>query len=904
MSSVLTQKRAEERFSSFEKGIEYKLYFNLKKGKKFHGVGQYNFNLKNTKHVFFNFSGDMINSVSINSKNLSQSEIEKNWQNFVLEIPENFLKIGKNEILIQFSNTYNSDGNGLHSTIDTDGKQYIYSQSEPFFTNKVYPLFDQPDLKAKMTFFFNAPNDWSIVSNTDYKIKENSEKYIKNETEKKIEPEKKSETTFKNYIKKNYIPDFTKTSNFYHFLETPLLSTYLFAFVGGPYCWIPYTNFDGPYIPMNILCRKSYKKFAEAQKIDIFLYCKKSMEFYENFFQTKNPFKKYDLIFCPEFTCGAMEYPGVITFTDRKLYQQTPTPMEISWRGKTMAHELAHMWFGNFVTMKWWNDLWLNESFADFVCFLAMEHVNKQELPFETVDVWTNMLIRKGWGYTEDQLDTTHPISCDVVNTGVAESIFDGITYSKGAAVVKQIYFLIGKQRFSDNLKSYFDKYGWGNATLENFLEEISRNDGESEEKKHKAYDLKFFNQEWIEKAGLNQIEAKWDPSVQGKQQIQFIQTPALLEHPTLRYHKLKLAALNEKCEIVHVQEFILENKKITTLDFDNKNYKALITNYEDWGYIKMILDKHSLKFLEKNLSKINCNLTSLLVIRSFFDMVRDGIYKGTEFIDSFINSGFLESLINNIQILDITFQFLRNAINLIPKTFRKEYRNKIFLISEKMLSKTKNGHILTILKSSLISNGVSLENIDRLKMIFDETHPTLNLKLGKVDNWKIIYKINCSSKYSKKVKEIYTQFMLKNDSSDIGKKYLLAIDALSEDSEVLEKLWKSYTDKNFREFSYEEMSYSLLGFTSSYRNSYSRHVFLKRFFDVLPDYFKNESRQYGLEFFYSGFRNWDNCQFLIDNLKKVLLDLTDSEKYFISKINKKISFLKRFMKCCKLYEN
>ena len=901
MSAILTQKRAEERFSSFEKGIEYKLYFNLQKGKNFHGVGEYNFILKNTKHVFFNFSGDSINSVTINTKKLTKIEISQNWLNFNLEIPEKLLKIGKNKITIEFSNTYNSDGNGLHSKIDTDGKQYIYSQSEPFYTNKVYPLFDQPDLKGKMTFFFNAPNDWSIVSNSDYKIKENSKKYLLTKN-KEDDKEKKS---FNDFIVDNNKIDFCDTNDFYEFKQTPLLSTYLFAFVGGPYEWIPYDNFDGEYIPMNILCRKSYKKYAEEQKTDIFLYCKKSMEFYEDFFQTKNPFNKYDLVFCPEFTCGAMEYPGVITFTDRKLFQKTPTPMDIAWRGKTMAHELAHMWFGNFVTMKWWNDLWLNESFADFVCFLAMEHVNNQNMPFETVDVWTNMLIRKGWGYMEDQLDTTHPIACNVINTGVAESIFDGITYSKGAAVVKQLYFLIGKKQFSNNLKNYFDKYGWGNATLKNFLEEISRSEDETTKaKKHKAYDLEYFNKEWIEKAGLNQIEAKWDPSLQGEQTIELIQTPALKEHPTLRYHKLKLAALDHNCEIVFVKEFILENKSITKIKLDNKNYKALITNYEDWGYIKMILDKNSLKFLEKNLSRIKCNLTLLLVIRSFFDMVRDGIYRGTEFIDSFINSGFLLSLLNNVQILDITFQFLRGAISLIPKTFREEYRNKIFMTTEKMLAMSKNDSILSILKGFLISNGTSLENINRLKMIFDENHPILqNLKLGKVENWKIIYKINCSPKYTKKQKDIYTQYMLKNDTSDTGKKYLLSIQALSEDTEILENLWENYTNKKKRTFSYEEMSYSLLGFTSSYRNNYNRHQFLKRFFEILPDFFKNESKQFGVEFFYSGFRNWENTQYLIDNLEKVLPQLTDSQQYFIIKINKKISFLKRYMKCCKLYE-
>lgn len=181
--------------------------------------------------------------------------------------------------------------------------------------------------------------------------------------------------------------------------------------------------------------------------------------------------------------------------------------------GHVIVHELAHMWFGDLVTMKWWNDLWLNESFADFMCYLCQSFIDKK-IPVETTDAWTNMLKRKAWGYLEDQRSTTHPIACVVENTSKADSIFDGITYSKGAAVLKQLYYLIGHDRFSNNLKSYFEKYSFNNATLAQFLEEIQKGENQND---HKAYDLKLFNEEWIGKAGLNEVQVVWDKNVQGK---------------------------------------------------------------------------------------------------------------------------------------------------------------------------------------------------------------------------------------------------------------------------------------------------------------------------------------------------------------------------------------------------
>ena len=189
-----------------------------------------------------------------------------------------------------------------------------------------------------------------------------------------------------------------------------------------------------------------------------------------------------------------MENPGCVTYNSKFLYDAKPTTSEICERGMVIAHELAHMWFGDLVTMKWWDDLWLNESFADMMCYYSLYKIS-DELPFETIDYMSLFNERKGKGYKEDQMSTTHPIYVDVPNTSKAESIFDGITYCKGASVIKQLLFLIGEEKFSRNVGNYFKKYSWSNGTLNDFLNEIQ---------KDVDYDLSEWKDQWIMKAGLN----------------------------------------------------------------------------------------------------------------------------------------------------------------------------------------------------------------------------------------------------------------------------------------------------------------------------------------------------------------------------------------------------------------
>ncbi len=893
MIACLTQKNAESRFKSFVQGsISYNLFLNLEKGEFFNGYCQYFFELSSTENVFLDFSGQKLETLNVNGTEVATFEIGKIWKDGNLLLDNKLLKKGKNEVRIKFSNKYNTDGNGLHTLTDTDGAQYIYTQSEPYWANRVYPIFDQPDLKARMNFHILAPNDWTLSANTTETKKDKVSDYIaRNE----IKPE------FQKLVLEHCLPNFKGEKIFYVYEQTPLLSTYLYAFIGGPYELIEYTDdIDGPidYV-MRILVRKSLLKYAQAQKLDTFMFCKRGLAWYCEFFQTPHKFKKYDIAFCPEFTVGAMEYPGVVTYTERLLFQvEKPSANQICLRGGVISHELAHMWFGNYVTMKWWDDLWLNESFADFVCYLCDHHLHPK-MPFPTVDSWTNFLRRKSWGYREDQLSTTHPIACNVENTSKADSLFDGITYSKGASVIKQLYFLIGHETFSNNVKDYFATYGWKNASLKDFLGKMAqnqKNDG------HKAYDLENWNKEWIEKAGLNQVQIEWDPTKQGKQTITLKQSAALKEHPTLRFHKLKLAAFDENCEVKHVQEYILEDQAETKIEIDNQNFKALLPNYEDWGYIKIIFDEKSLAFFQQNLSKVKGDLNSMLILRSKFDMIRDGRYKGSDFVDGLLQSQYLNNLIGKSTLLPMVLEYLNGAVNYMPSCYKKEYKQKMFNEVERLMGMTNSNEDLSSLKIHLLYNGTSLYSINRLRCILNGIHPTLKVDLSNEEKWKIVFKINSSSQFSTQQKQIYTDFMCYNDKSNTRNNWIAAIEGLTQDKDKIENLWKNYTCKELRTQSYHVMKFSLKGFTCS-KNGYSRHQYKLRFFEDLPKVLLNESKTIGESFFHGAVPDLNDHEYVKTRLKGCHEKLTDKQKFFQLMILKEISDIERLQKCELLYK-
>src|SRR5712671_148328 len=341
-----------------------------------------------------------------------------------------------NELHVIGTCEYQNVGAGLNRFTDpVDHKVYLHSQFETFDAHRMFPCFDQPDLKASFTFTVLAPTDWVVVSNN---------------------PGQAQPVTGKENVKR------------WTFGATPKMSSYLTAIVAGPYHGVRDRHGD---IDLGIFCRQSLAQYLDPD--EIFTITKQGLDFYGEAYKYPYPFQKYDQLFVPEFSAGAMENIGCVTFNEAMLFRSKVTEAVREDRANAILHEMAHMWFGDLVTMRWWDDLWLNESFATFASVFAEAEATEYK------NAWTSFAnIEKSWAYRQDQLPSTHPIAADIVDLHAVEVNFDGITYAKGASVLKQLVAYVGLQHFLEGLKVYFGKHAWGNATLADLLSALEEASG------------------------------------------------------------------------------------------------------------------------------------------------------------------------------------------------------------------------------------------------------------------------------------------------------------------------------------------------------------------------------------------------------------------------------------------
>eukprot|EP01126_Amoeba_proteus_P022752 TRINITY_DN2292_c0_g4_i5.p1 TRINITY_DN2292_c0_g4~~TRINITY_DN2292_c0_g4_i5.p1 ORF type:complete len:496 (-),score=76.07 TRINITY_DN2292_c0_g4_i5:1303-2721(-) len=426
----LTQNEASARHALFvPHSLKYSLRIVLPVAQEYLGTIDIEFELKkkpdNKGVLFLDFVGKCINKMVTNG-----SEVQENpWEGNRIDL-FGLVVEGHNSIHVEYQNEFNTDGAGFHYFKDPeDGEAYVYSNFEPFDAHRMLPCFDQPNLKGKFSLVVSAQPHWKVLSNGPLKFKENNSSGL---TE-------------------------------HHFAPTPEISTYLYALVAGPYD--EFNELFENRIPLGIYCRKSLTKYLD--KDVLFDQTMRGLRYYEHFFGIPYPFEKYDQIWVPEFNAGAMENVGCVTFWEGYLFRHPPTRAQVALRCDTLLHEMAHMWFGNLVSPVWWDGLWLNESFATYMAALCT---------FTATDFgqlsWQNFnSSMKSWAYREDQQSTTHPIQGKVIDTDTTFLTFDGITYGKGASLLKQLVYVLGEHSFQKGMQYYFNKYAWGNTTIEDFLE-------------------------------------------------------------------------------------------------------------------------------------------------------------------------------------------------------------------------------------------------------------------------------------------------------------------------------------------------------------------------------------------------------------------------------------------------
>jgi aminopeptidase N len=530
--------------------------------------------------LFMNFTGT-VTDLRINGVSLPADHRDHR-----LWLPPEQLS-ARMELEVRYRNAYDHSGSGFHRFVDPeDGAEYVHSDFEPFSAHRLFPCFDQPDLKATYTLTVTAPADWSVVSATHAEAKE---------------PADGGRTRHRFPISERF-------------------STYLFAVVCGPYA-VARTVHDG--IPMGIFARRSMAGILEAESDELFQITQQGFDLYRVLFGQSYPFGKYDQLFVPEFNAGAMENVAAVTFHDSYLFRDPPTETQRLERAEVVLHELAHMWFGNLVTLRWWNDLWLNESFATWASFHALERGTR------FTDAWTRFNgVMKPAAYRDDQRITTHPIAMPVPDTDAAQTNFDAIVYEKGASVLRQLMATIGEDAFADGLETYFARFAWGNATLSDFLGSLGHAAGRS---------LEAWADGWIRTKGTDTVEATWHESDGVMRSLEISVTPP---DPAAapRSHAMQVGLLEAHGGELRTTTLpVLAEGPLTPVpEADGLPVPALVfPNHGDHDYARVLLDDRSVRFaLSATGSLPDASLRQLLW-STLWDMVREGRLGTLEYLDA-----------------------------------------------------------------------------------------------------------------------------------------------------------------------------------------------------------------------------------------------------------------------------
>lgn len=502
---------------------------------------------------------------------------------------------------------YSTTGEGLHRSVDpSDGNVYLYSQFEVPDARRVYAVFDQPDLKAVFRFSVLAPCSWIVTSNM---------------------PVERTEDTDQMTLDGTLGTKPAEHAKRWTFAPTPTMSSYLTAICAGPYAeWhTTYQNEDGRTIPMAQYCRQALKDDFAKDVDYLFDITKKGFAFYAKTWGVPYPYAKYDQIYVPEYNAGAMENIGMVTIRDSYVFSSKVTDALAERRVVTVLHELAHMWFGDYVTMKWWNDLWLNESFAEFTSTLATAEAT------EWKDAWATFCSgEKSWALNQDQLSTTHPIVAPINDLNDTYVNFDGITYAKGASVLKQLVAYVGRSEFFEGINHYLYRHAYSNATLNDLLTELEGTSGR---------DLKTWSAQWLEQAGINTIATDLHTAQDGTISELTLHQFAPTDHPVLREHRLAVGFYNEDEEsgkVVRTDriELDVDGEATTVTEAAGKpRPQFLLTNDDDLTYTKLRFDDESLAFATANLYRFDDALARAVIWLALWDMTRDGELAASDFI-------------------------------------------------------------------------------------------------------------------------------------------------------------------------------------------------------------------------------------------------------------------------------
>ena len=579
--------------------------------------------------TFIDYIHHSIDSVKLNGVELKLDEVVDGARIRLANLK------AENVLTIHGRSYYSRSGEGLHRYFDpSDGRVYLYTQYEPSDCRRVFPNFEQPDLKAVFNFRITAPKDWVVSSNAvlESQVTDPSDDSVSKRV----------------------------------FAPTAKISTYITAILAGEYftattTYKPKSKVNSGDIPLVAYCRQSLKPHFDYE--NIFKVTENGLDFFQDLFDYPYPYPKYEQAFVPEYNIGAMENPGLVTFTEDYIFVSGATEDDLEGRTNTICHEMAHMWFGDLVTMKWWDDLWLKESFADFMGTLGAKEANHFE------DAWVTFANnRKAWAYMQDQLPTTHPIVADIPHLEAAAQNFDGITYAKGASVLKQLVAYVGFDTFIEAARVYFKRFEWGNTSLNDFLQVLNEVSGR---------DMQAWADAWLQTSGVSGLGTKrvygedgqltdliltqelpaQHPAELGRPHVAKLETFRLVDGKLVSTGVLSLEYPAERVAEYRVELTDEQKKLVGEADL-------LMLNAEDHTYAKVALtDEDGLQAAIEGVSTLESALSRGLIWGSLWENVRDARLPVTTYVDAVVrnvskepSASLLGTMVNNSQVAIATF--------------------------------------------------------------------------------------------------------------------------------------------------------------------------------------------------------------------------------------------------------
>jgi aminopeptidase N len=699
-----------------------------------------------------------------------------------------------NELRVVAECAYSRHGEGLHRFADpADGGVYLYSDLETFDAHQVYACFDQPDLKATFELSVLAPAGWQVASN--------------------MAPDIAPPGTDEDG------PSGNSSGVRWHFPPTPLMPTYITAVAAGPY-HVVRSEHDG--IPLGIYCRASLAEYLDPD--EIFEITRQGLDFFHNAFGRRYPFTKYDQLFVPEFKEGAMENAGCVTFVEDLIFRSRVTEFAREGRAETILHEMAHMWFGDLVTMRWWDDLWLNESFATWAATLAEAEATRWPSAWATF-----AQLYKGWAYRQDQLPSTHPIAADIPDIHAVEVNFDGITYAKGASVLKQLVAYVGRDNFLAGVRRYFDAHAWGNATLRDLLAALEETSGR---------DLSSWSKEWLETAGVNTLRPDYETGADGAITRFAVLQRAAASHPVLRTHRIAVGLYDRagpgdsslvlrrrvetdvSGELTEVAELVGERRP-----------DLVLVNDDDLTYAKIRLDDHSLRTLIDSIGSFEDSLPAALCWAAAWDMCRDGEMATRDYL-RLVLSG-----IESVQDISVVQTLLRQATQAVrlyaDPAWRETGLATMADALHALLYRAEPGSDMQLAYAqALFRTAIAPRHIELIEGLLDGSAAIDGLVIDTDMRWALLRRLVNRGVAGQR--EIDAE--LAADATDAGERSAAACRAAIPTAAAKRAAWDEITDGKLPNATFRAV---LSGFASADQEALLK-PYAQRYFDVVADVWRD----------------------------------------------------------------